>query len=99
MFGEGAQVAQITVLPGYGTNFGQASGGMPPEGMLYGASLGAIMNQLLALQTAGFNDTNFSGPQIQTHWCTGLGSVLQRVAAALTPVPIKSNPIFRPLIK
>jgi hypothetical protein len=63
MFGEGAQVAADYGLPGYGANFGLANGGMPPEGMLYGHSLGFILSQLLALQTAGFNNPNFSGPQ------------------------------------
>jgi len=36
---------------------------MAPEGTLYGASLGSVVNQLLALQTAGFNNTNYTGPQ------------------------------------
>lgn len=65
MFGEGDLVAQDYGLPGYGANFGITSGGMPPEGMLYGASVATIMQQLLALQTAGFNNTNYAGPQIK----------------------------------
>ena len=36
--------------------FGLASGGLPPEGMLYGESFGYMLGQLLALQTAGFNN-------------------------------------------
>jgi hypothetical protein len=63
MFGEGPQVAADYGLPGYGTNFGCANGGMPPEGMLYGHAFGFLLGQLLALQTAGFGDTNLSGPQ------------------------------------
>ena len=65
MFGEGARVAADYGLPGAGASFGEASGGMPPEGMLYGASMGSILNQLLALHTAGFDDTNLAGPQIK----------------------------------
>jgi hypothetical protein len=42
---------------------GIASGGMPPEGMLYGHSYGFLFGQLLALKTAGFADTSLSGPQ------------------------------------
>jgi hypothetical protein len=42
---------------------GLSSGGMPPEGMLYGHSYGFILGQLLALKTAGFADTSLSGPQ------------------------------------
>ena len=63
MFGDGDAVAADYGLAGYGTNFGLASGGMAPEGTLYGASLGSVVNQLLALQTAGFNNTNYTGPQ------------------------------------
>lgn len=63
MFGEGPQVAGDYGLPGYGTNFGCANGGMPPEGMLYGHSFGFLLSPLLALQTAGFNDPNLAGPQ------------------------------------
>ncbi len=47
--------------------FGLASGGLPPEGMLYGESFGYVLGQLLALQTAGFNNAEyakFTGPQI-----------------------------------
>ncbi len=65
MFGEGPQVAADYGLPGAGANFGEASGGLPPEGMLYGASMGAILNQLLALHTAGFDDPTLAGPQIK----------------------------------
>ncbi len=47
------------------TGFGLASGGLPPEGMLYGESYATLLQQLLALQTAGFNDPKLSGPQIK----------------------------------
>ena len=47
-----------------GTGFGFASGGLPPEGMLYGESFSFILGQLLAPQTAGFNNPSYSGPQI-----------------------------------
>lgn len=63
MFGEGAQVAADYGLPGYGTNFGCANAGMPPEGMLYGHAFGFLLSQLLALQTAGFGDASLVGPQ------------------------------------
>jgi hypothetical protein len=63
MMGEAASVSKD-----YGftsaTGFGLSSGGLPPEGMLYGHSYGFILGQLLALQTAGFNNTTYSGPQI-----------------------------------
>ena len=71
-------VAQDYGLPGYGTNFGCCNGGMPPEGMLYGHSLGFLLSQLLALQTAGFNNTNFSGaPSVDRR--AGMEPLLRRL--------------------
>lgn len=65
MMGDPATVASAYGIPGNGAGFGLASGGLPPEGMLYGHSFGYILGQLLALQTAGFNNVSYSGPQIQ----------------------------------
>jgi len=42
---------------------GLASGGLPPEGMLYGHSYSFVLGQLLALKTAGFADPTLIGPQ------------------------------------
>jgi len=67
MFGDAQTVTSAYGIPGNGAGFGLASGGLPPEGMLYGESLGTALGQLLALQTAGFNDpayADFTGPQI-----------------------------------
>ncbi len=64
MMGDPSTVASAYGLPGSGTGFGLASGGLPPEGMLYGHSYAYILGQLLALQTAGFNDPTLAGPQI-----------------------------------
>jgi len=65
MMGDPQQVAADYGLTGNGAGFGLASGGLPPEGMLYGESYGTLLGQLLALQTAGFNNTALSGPQIK----------------------------------
>jgi len=65
MMGEPAAVAAGYGIPGNGAGFGLASGGLPPEGMLYGHSFGFVLGQLLALQTAGFNNVSISGPQAQ----------------------------------
>ena len=65
MFGDPSTVANAYGLPGNGKGFGLASGGLPPEGMLYGESFGFMLGQLLALQTAGFNNVAYSGPQSQ----------------------------------
>ncbi len=66
MFGDPKTVATEYNIPdnSNGVGFGLASGGLPPEGMLYGESFGTMLGQLLALETAGFNDPSLSGPQI-----------------------------------
>jgi hypothetical protein len=64
MFGDGPAVASAYGIAGGGAGFGLASGGLPPEGMLYGLSYASVLSQLLALQTAGFNNAAYSGPQI-----------------------------------
>lgn len=65
MMGDPATVAAAYGLPNNGDGFGLASGGLPPEGMLYGHSFAFVLGQLLALQTAGFDNPSYSGPQIQ----------------------------------
>jgi hypothetical protein len=42
---------------------GLASGGLSPEGGLYGHSYSYLLGEMLALQTAGFNDVSLAGPQ------------------------------------
>jgi hypothetical protein len=66
MMGDPQVVAQAYGVPNNptGAGFGLASGGLPPEGMLYGESFAYILGQLLALQTSGFNNATYSGPQI-----------------------------------
>ena len=63
MMGDPQTVKADYNLPGNGSGFGLASGGLPPEGMLYGHSFGFILGQLLALQTSGFADPTITGPQ------------------------------------
>ncbi len=65
MFGDPAASANAYGIAGNGAGFGLASGGLPAEGMLYGHSIGFIAGQLLALQTAGFHNVAYAGPQIQ----------------------------------
>jgi hypothetical protein len=65
MFGDPSSVAAAYHLPNTGTGFGLASGGLPPEGMLYGHSFAYVLGQLLALHTAGFDKEIYSGAQIQ----------------------------------
>jgi hypothetical protein len=62
MFGDAPSVITNYGLAG-NASVGLASGGLPPEGMLYGHSIGFILGGLLSLQTAGYNDPNLIGPQ------------------------------------
>lgn len=72
-------------LPGNGSGFGLASGGLPPEGMLYGESYGTLLGQLLALQTAGFNSVALSGPQIKLIGAPVWDRFVKAYISSLTP--------------
>ena len=63
MFGDPDIVKTAYGLPAT-ASVGLASGGLPPEGMLYGDSVRSIVAELLALKTAGFADPTISGPQV-----------------------------------
>ncbi len=63
MLGDPSAVRAAYNLPA-NASVGLASGGLPPEGMLYGHSYAYIFGQLLALKTAGFADPLLSGPQV-----------------------------------
>ena len=65
---------------------GLASGGLPAEGMLYGHSISFVMGQLLALQTAGFNDPNLSGPQINLIGAPVWDRFVKGMISSLAPV-------------
>lgn len=62
MFGDAPAVIAAYGLP-QSVKVGLASGGLPPEGMLYGHSYAYLFGELLALKTAGFGNTTVSGPQ------------------------------------
>jgi hypothetical protein len=85
MFGDPSVVAKAYGVPGNGAGFGLASGGLPPEGMLYGESFGFMLGQLLALQTAGFNNVSYSGPQAQLITAPLWDRFVNGMLASLTP--------------
>jgi hypothetical protein len=85
MMGDPATVASDYGLPGNGAGFGLASGGLPPEGMLYGESFGFLLGDLLALQTAGFNSTTLSGPQIKLIGAPVWDRYVKGYLSSLTP--------------
>ncbi len=91
MFGDPAQVRSDYGLPS-SASVGLASGGMPPEGMLYGHSIGFVLGELLALKTAGFADPAISGPQVSL---ANNAPVWDRFVKAFTSslVPVAQIPV------
>lgn len=82
------------VAPAYGVppaGIGFASGGLSPEGFLYGASIGMLHETLLALYTAGYRDPKALGPQIRMiesrYWDLLPDGVLHSIMAEPAPVP------------
>jgi hypothetical protein len=103
MMGDPQTVAQAYNIPNNptGAGFGLASGGLPPEGFLYGESFGYLLGQLLALQTAGFNNPALSGPQIAMigapvwdRYVTGFLSSLTP-AAQVNPTATYYGPVYQ----
>jgi hypothetical protein len=70
---------------------GAASGGLSPEGFLYGISVGALHEALLALYTAGYRDPRTLGPQIRLidsgFWDRHTDGILHSLVAEPQPVP------------
>lgn len=65
---------------------GKASGGLSPEGFMYGDCLAFVSGGLLGLHTAGYNDTSLIGPQAglinSTFWDRHVDTLIQ----SLTPI-------------
>ena len=87
MYGDPSTAASAYGVPNNAAGFGLASGGLPPEGMLYGHSYGFLLGQLLALQTAGFNSVSYSGPQIQLIGAPMWDRYVTGFISSLTPTP------------
>lgn len=85
MMGEPATIAFDYGLPAGGAGFGLASGGLPPEGMLYGHSYAYVLGQLLSLQTAGFNNPAYAGPQIHLIGAPVWDRFVNGYMASMTP--------------
>ena len=102
MFGDAQTVTSAYDIPGNGAGFGLASGGLPPEGMLYGESFGYALGQLLALQTAGFNNpkyAEFTGPQIDMIGAPVWGRWVNGMLTSLIPTSFvpPSEPYIGPV--
>ena len=79
---------------------GVASGGLSPEGFLYGSSLGMLHQALFALYTAGYRDPRALGPQIRLvdsgFWDRFEDGMLQSLVAepALVPGQAYLGPVY-----
>ncbi|HEY3821721.1 MAG TPA: hypothetical protein VGL81_31355 [Polyangiaceae bacterium] len=80
---------------------GVASGGLSPEGFLYGISVGMLHEALLALYTAGYRDPRAFGPQIRLidsgFWDRMTEGMLQSLVAepALVPEEKYLGPVYQ----
>lgn len=91
----GVAAAALGVPP---DGLGAASGGLSPEGFLYGPSIGMLHQALLALHTAGYRDSRKHGAQLalmdSAYWDRYADGLLH----SLTPVPEThghSGPIYQ----
>ena len=87
MFGESASViADYRLAPG--ASVGLCAGGLPPEGMLYGESTGTFLQELLALQTSGYNDLAVVGPQGRLLNSPLWGRFSEAIVSSIVPVSV-----------
>jgi hypothetical protein len=77
---------------------GNASGGLPAEGFLYGSSLGYVTEALLALRTAGHEDPGLAGPQAglgqSGYWDLFLAGFLHSTAPAPALLHPWQGPVY-----
>jgi hypothetical protein len=87
LFEDATVVRQQLKLKAPNISLGIASGGLPVEGSLYGESLGFLGETLLAMRTAGFDDTAAYGPQVglfgSSYWDKAIDGFLSNTA----PIP------------
>ncbi|APR85762.1 Serine/threonine kinase associate protein KapC [Minicystis rosea] len=77
---------------------GNASGGMPVEGLLYGGeSLGYVRETLLALSTAGYQDPSLIGPQAALADSGYWDRYLEGFLHSLAPVPVVNSSTQGPI--
>lgn len=81
-----ATVAAAYNIPASSPNLGSMSGGLPPEGFLYGSSMVYVMQTLAALHTSGWGTVAAAGPQMQlinsTWWDKYMAGFLTSIAPA-----------------
>ena len=84
----------------YLPKLGNASGGLPAEGLLYGESFGYVREALLAMRTAGYEDSSLLGPQIALansgYWDRYIQSFLNSIPPATTQLNAWQGPVYQP---
>ena len=100
MFGDPSAVKSAFGLPA-SASVGLASGGLSPEGGLYGHSFSYLMGEMLALKTAGFADPTISGPQaalvtapVWDRYLVGFANSIAPAATAVANQPWM-GPVYR----
>jgi hypothetical protein len=87
LFEDAATVRQALKVTAPNVSLGIAAGGLPVEGSLYGESLGFLGETLLAMRTAGYDNTKAYGPQAglfsSTFWDKAIDGFLSNAA----PIP------------
>lgn len=79
---------------------GSASGGLSAEGLEYGDSLGFVQEAMLALYTAGYEDTALAGPQAgligSGYWDRFGQGILHSMPPAPTILHTWQGPVYQP---
>lgn len=100
MFGDPSAVKSAFNLPA-SASVGLASGGLSPEGGLYGHSFSYLMGEMLALKTAGFADSTLSGPQAALVTSPVWDRYLVGFANSILPAPslVANQPWMGPIYR
>ncbi len=86
MFGDPSVVrSSLGLSPS--ASVGLASGGLSPEGGLYGHAFSYVLGEMLALKTAGFADPTISGPQASIVSAPVWDRYLVGFANSIAPAP------------
>lgn len=67
------------------------SGGLPPEGFLYGSSMVYVMQTLAALHTSGWGTVAASGPQMQLINSTWWDKYMAGFLTSIVPAPFMAT--------
>ena len=95
MFEDETTVRKALKVTAPNISLGISSGGLPVEGSLYGESLGFLGETLLAMRTAGYDDTKTYGPQAglfsSTFWDKAIDGFLSNAAPIPYTPPASDN--------